>query len=301
MKFFSLLVFACIAAWAQTAAAPAPPATLPDLPDDSVVAVFDDGTKVTMGEFRNIANVMPPENQQLILRNREQFLHQYAVMRKLAKMAESEKLDQQSPAREALEYNRMMILTQTKMTTALNTMTVAPDEVVKFYDGNKEKYKQVKVKAIYIPFSGDADAKDKKELTEEQAKAKAARLLAEIRKGADFVKLVKENSADETSRAKDGDFATVHTGDNIPDAMRAAVFALKSGEVSEPVRQPNGFYLFRAEEIGYRPLSEVRDEIFMQLKQQHYGNWMRQIDSGTKVDFPNPAFLGKKAPAPAEK
>ena len=73
------------------------------------------------------------------------------------------------------------------------------------------------------------------------------------------MKLVKENSDDETSRAKDGDFATLRSSDNIPDAFRATVFALKKGEVSEPLKQPNGFYLLRAEEVTVRPLSEVRD------------------------------------------
>jgi len=114
------------------------------------------------------------------------------------------------------------------------------------------------------------------------------------------VKLVRENSDDETSKAKDGDFATLRQNDNIPDAIRAAVFSLKQGEVTEPVRQPNGFYLLRADEVHYRPLSQVRDEIFTQLKQQHYREWLEQTNKATKVEITNPAFLGDAA-APAGK
>ncbi len=103
-------------------------------------------------------------------------------------------------------------------------------------------------------------------LTEAEAKAKAEKLKEALKGGADFVKLVKENSDDETSRDKDGDFATLRFTDNIPDAFRTAVFALKKGEVSEPLKQPNGFYLLRADEVTVRPLSEVRDDIFNDLK-----------------------------------
>ena len=157
------------------------------------------------------------------------------------------------------------------------------------------------MKALYVSFSSEAApaAAGKKLLTEEQAKTKIAGLLADIRKGADFVKLVKENSDDETSRAKDGEFLTIRVTDNIPDAMRTAIFQLKQGEVSEPVRQPNGFYLFRAEEVSYRPLAQVRDEIFSAVQQQKGGDWMLQIDHATKVEFPAPAFTTSGGQPPA--
>ncbi len=86
----------------------------------------------------------------------------------------------------------------------------SPSDIVKYYDSNKQKYTQVRVKAIYIAFNDDAAAssasKGKKPLSEAEAKAKAVKLLAAIKGGADFVKLVKENSDDETSREKDGEF-----------------------------------------------------------------------------------------------
>jgi parvulin-like peptidyl-prolyl isomerase len=268
---------------------------MPDIPDQTTVAVFDDGVKLTMGDFKKIFAVLPPENQPLALRNRQTFLQQWAFMRKLAQMAGEQKLDLESPAREQLEYSRLMILSQAKLAAALNSITVEPAEIVQFYDTDKDRFKEVRVKAIYVSFG-----KDGKAPTEEEAKAKATRLLAEIRGGADFVKLVKENSDDETSKAKDGDFATLRRNDNIPDAIRTAVFSLKQGEVTEPVRQPNGFYLLRAEEVSYRPLSQVRDEIFTELRQRHYSQWLEQTNKDAKVEFTSPAFLSD-AVAPAGK
>src|SRR5665647_1859247 len=257
MKVFCLLAFASFSAiWAQSApVAPTAPPSMPDLPDETVVAIFGDGTKLTMGGFRRIYEALPPANQQMALRDHKLWLHQWELMRKLSKMAEDEKLDQESPYKETLAYARMNVLLAAEINAAMNRVVVEPGDIVKYYDSNKQKYTQVRVKAIYIAFSDEA-----------AAKAKATKLLAAIKGGADFVKLVKDNSDDETSREKDGDFATLRSSDNIPDAFRAAVFALKKGDVSEPLKQPNGFYLLRAEEVTVRPLSEVRDEIYNDLK-----------------------------------
>jgi len=307
MKVFCLLAFASLGAmFAQTApgsAPAAPPPAMPNLPDDTEVAVFGDGTKLTMGEFRQIYAALPPANQQMALRNRAQWLHQWELLRKLTKMAEEAKLDQQSPYKENLAYARMNVLATAEIGAAINLIVVEPAEIVKYYESNKRKYTHVRVKAIYIAFSDDAAAdsasKGKKPLTEAAAKAKADKLLAAIKGGADFVKLVKENSDDETSREKDGDFATLHASDNIPDAFRSAVFALKQGDVSEPLKQPNGFYLLRAEEVTVRPLSEVRDEIYNELKNIRSDEWLRGIDAQAKVQILSPEFISP-APAPAK-
>jgi peptidyl-prolyl cis-trans isomerase C len=280
---------------------PAAGPTLPDLPDNTVVAIFGDGTKFTMGDFRRIYSALPAPNQQMALRNREQWLHQWELLRKLAKMAEAGKLEEESPYKETLAYQRMNILATAQINAAMNQISVEPADIVKYYDTNKQKYTQVRIKAIYISFSDDgaasATAKGKKPLTEAEAKAKAEKVVAASKAGADFVKLVKENSDDETSREKDGDFATLRSSDNIPDAFRAAVFALKKGEITQPLKQPNGFYVLRAEEVIVRPLSEVRDDIYNDLKNSRGDDWLRGQDRDAKVEIVNKEFIGGTTPA----
>jgi peptidyl-prolyl cis-trans isomerase C len=269
---------------------------MPSLPDDTVIATFPDGVKMTMGEFKSYYGILSQPQQQLVLRDRGEFLHQLAVYRRLAQIATERKLNEQSPYKEALEQARLQVLYQATVNDTLNALVIEPEEIVKYYDSNKNKYAQVKVKAIYVSYSENASAtpgKGKKPLTEPEAKAKAEKLLAQIRAGADFVKLVKENSEDETSREKNGDFATMHFGDNIPDAFRAALFALKQGETTEPLKQPNGYYLLRAEEVSYRQLSEVRDDIYNELKQKRFGDWMGKLNKETTVEA-NPAFAPAK-------
>ncbi len=297
MKFLSIFVLFCSAAvWAQTPSASIPE-MLPKLTDDAPIAKFEDGTVLTAGQLRGYLTVVDPSRQAVALQSPETLIQEIAFMRKLAGMAEQEKLDQQSPAREQLQFNRLLMLTQIKVGDAMNQTQVDPKEVLNYYNANKNKYKQVKVNAIYIAF-GDSSRTEggKKILSEDEAKEKATQLLSQLRAGADFAKLAAANSDDETSKAKDGYFATLNPADNIPDAFRV-VFQLNQGQITEPVRQANGFYLLKAEVVTVRPLSQVNEQIANDLKQQHFKEWMDKIHNDTKVDYPNPAFQPKAGPA----
>jgi hypothetical protein len=294
MKRLITIVFGCLGAvWAQTS--PAPPAasvpSIPDLPAPTVIAVFQDGTKFTMGDLKALYPALPPALQQAVVHDPAELIRELAVIRKFEALAEEKKLDQQSPYKDAIAFSRQWILYQAQIEDMFRSVTVEPSDIFNYYQSHKESFKEVRVKAIYITFT-DAES-------EAQAKAKAAKLVADIRGGADFVKLVKENSEDETSKAKDGDFPTVRASDNIPDAVRTAIFALPQGQTSDPVRQPHGFYIFRAEEVNYRPLSQVRDQVFTELKQAHAQDAIVKLDHEVQVEFPNPAYPPPKASTPA--
>ena len=306
MKSLGLSLFLCLAAAMAQTAPPAPPPPPPDEKGDAIIAIFEDGGKITLDEFRALIPALPANLQQIAQQDRQKFLHYYAMMRKLSQMAEHEKLDQHSPYKEVLVYGRLSTLTDIKLKDVLDSMTATPLEVENYYNEHQEPYKSVKVSAIYIAF-GDAESSSspasssssasrvaRKILTEEEAKAKAAKLLAQARAGADFKALVKENSDDETSRDKSGDFGTWRMNDNVPDLMRPVVFGLKQGELGEPVRQAHGYYIFRADEVAFAPLAQVRDSIFQQLKQQHFQEWTQKLDAGTKVEFPK-----SETPVPA--
>ena len=118
--------------------------------------------------------------------------------------------------------------------------------------------------------------------------------------GGNFAALAKANSDDATSAAKDGDFGTIRSTDNLPDAIRTAIFALNPGELSQPVKQPNGFYLFRAEEVTPQPEAEVQEEIVTQLKQAHFKSWMDNISNSLNYKVLDEGFFNQaEAGAPA--
>jgi parvulin-like peptidyl-prolyl isomerase len=90
----------------------------------------------------------------------------------------------------------------------------------------------------------------------------------------------------------------IRPSDNLPDAFRPVLFSMKQGEVSEPLRQANGYYLLRAEQVSYRPFEQVRDEVFQQLRSDRATQWMNdQQAAASKIQFPSAEFLGTAEPA----
>jgi len=66
------------------------------MPPDRLVATVD-GKPVTAGDLRAFLTVMPPQNQQDLLKNRQRLLVSYGMVKRLAAAAEQAKLDQNSP------------------------------------------------------------------------------------------------------------------------------------------------------------------------------------------------------------
>ncbi len=81
-------------------------------------------------------------------------------------------------------------------------------------------------------------------LADEQAKAKAEDIRKRIEKGEDFAALAKEFSADPGSATQGGDLGFAGPGVYDP-AFEKALFALKPGEVSEPVKTQYGWHLIK--------------------------------------------------------
>ena len=111
---------------------------------------------------------------------------------------------------------------------------------------------------------------------------------------------MKENSDDPTSASKDGDFGVIKQSDGIPDEIKGTIFALKQGEVSKPVRQPNGFYLFKVTALEVEPYDKVKDDLFKELQQEAFKKWFDSMDAKKKVEFDDEAyFKSVQASAPA--
>jgi parvulin-like peptidyl-prolyl isomerase len=157
------------------------------------------------------------------------------------------------------------------------------------YETDKDKFQQARVKAIYIPFNSSdsatpADSKAPKPSTEPEAKAKIDQVVKLARGGSDFLKLVKEYSKDPNSVAKDGDFGVIARNSPIPENIKTAVFAAKAGQVTDPVRQPNGFYVFRVEEITTPPFDQIRANLVEQIKNTKFSEWLQAQQRQVKIE-----------------
>jgi len=287
---FPLAVLCASFGWAQSA----PPAS-GDQPD-TVMAIFEDGSKMTLGEFKTLIPLLSETYRPTAEQNPEKFLHLYGVIKRAAAAAKSQNMADDAKYKPGIDFAMMETLARFYVHESSASITVTPEEIEKYYNDHKEPFRRIKVSGIKVAFGAPASDGNsstvnasripKKVLTEEEAKAKADKLVTQLRAGADFANLVQTESDDETGKGKGGDLGVWKMTDNVPDLLRGAVMGLKEGEVSEPIRQPGGFYIVHADAVTYAPLAEVKDILFDQLKQEKAREWLQNLDKSTKVEFP---------------
>jgi hypothetical protein len=244
---------------------------LPGVPDETVVAEFGDGRELSAGELRGLYLAMDPQVRAGFERDPMAWLRRYATFRHLATLARKEQLDQMSPIREALEYSRILLLSQFMINAKSNTTPVPEEEIRKAYQAEALRYSQARVRVLYVANGAGAEAK-------------AARLAQSIREGADFVEQVRAHSEDSESRARDGDPGMLRSEDRkLPEGIRKAVFGARAGVVLGPLREANGFYLLRVEEVRKLPLEEVRNEIHDELQARAIHEWLDRVNRESAI------------------
>lgn len=146
---------------------------------------------------------------------------------------------------------------------------VSAEQVNDFYAKNPTEFQQAeRVRAshilIRVPEGGDAAAKD-------QARARAAEILKEVKAGRDFAALAKEHSQDPGSAPSGGELGAFERGQMVGPFEEAA-FSLPAGQTSELVETQFGFHIIKvAEKQAARaiPLEEVRTQVEQFLQGQN--------------------------------
>lgn len=153
---------------------------------------------------------------------------------------------------------------------------VPESAVAAFYADNAETYfvTPERVRARHILFMAQEGVTKEQD---EAARAKAVDVIAQLKKGKDFAALAKL-SDDKGSGAQGGELGWFTRGQMVPP-FEEAVFALKSGEISEPVRTAFGWHVIKLEAREAqrtRALDEVRGEIRQRLGEEKAAEKMHE-------------------------
>lgn len=177
-------------------------------------------------------------------------------------------------------------------------MSITPSEqqIKARYEATKEDYKQpdtAHVLHILIKLEPTA--------TPEQvaaAKAKADSIVQQLRAGADFGKLAKENSGDPSSAGNGGDMGYIERGKYLAP-FEDAVFSLPLNQVSDPIRtQEYGFHIVKVLDrrpAGYKPFEEVRLQVGSQV-----ANELAQQQAKDEINKITLRIKEKRPSTPAE-
>lgn len=164
---------------------------------------------------------------------------------------------------------------------------VSDEEMKKYYEENKDKYIEDKVKASHILIS-TVDEKTKKPVSDEkkkEAKKKAEEIYKKVKAGDDFTKLAKEYSADEYSAVNGGDLGFFERGKMVPEFEKVA-FSLEKGKISEIVETQFGYHIIKVTDKVYKEYSfdEVKDKIKQELLYQKYTEKVKKLEESATIE-----------------
>ena len=138
---------------------------------------------------------------------------------------------------------------------------VSDADVADYYEKNKEKMViPEKVGASHILFGTQ-------NCSEQEAKSKAEKVVAELKDGASFQQKAREHS-DCPSKEKGGSLGAFGKGQMVPE-FEKAVFEMEVGQISDPVKTQFGYHIIKKDSQTARQeldLESVKLHIAKELK-----------------------------------
>ena len=254
------------------AAPPAAPAAAPAaIADDAVVLTI--GTeKITKAQFDAILSTLPDQQrtQASTPAGRKRLAESFADMKVLDQEAHDRKLDQTQRIQTLMRLQADQVLAQNLYQSLADGAKVDDAMVKSYYDQHKADWDEVKAKHILIRFKGSPVPlrAGEKDLTKEEALAKAKEVRAKIAGGAKFEELAKTESDDAGSGKEGGDLGPAFPHGRMVPQFEQAAFAAKVGEITEPVESQFGYHLILVESHETKTLEKAKPEIEAKLKPQ---------------------------------
>jgi peptidyl-prolyl cis-trans isomerase C len=249
------------------------------LAEDKVLVKVD-GVDITESQIRLAEAEIGPELAGMPEERRRRILVEYLLDNHLMAAAGTKDQLGQGPDFEArLAYYRERALRDAYFEKNV-TSAVTETEAKRIYDEQVGKTPpQDEVRARHILVATLEEAKEVIEL---------------IRRGDDFAEVAKTKSKDQGSGAQGGDLGYFTRGQMVKPFEDAA-FALKPGDMSEPVESQFGWHVIKVEDVRKKPLpsyDSVKDRIIAALLQRKAQEVVFGLRGQAKIEVVDKAFEG---------
>jgi peptidyl-prolyl cis-trans isomerase C len=274
-------------------------ATAPAVPPDRVVLTVG-SEKVTAGELNSIVEILP-EQLRATARGagRRQFAENIVRLKLLAQEARRRKMDQTPAFQYQSAFQVENLLAALLAQDINNNAKVDEPAAREYYDQHKAEYERVHARHILVRMAGSAIPvkPGQKDLSADEALAKAQELRKKLAAGADFAALAGAESDDSTTGSRGGDLGFFGHGQMVPSFEQAA-FAMKAGDISDPVRSQFGYHIIKVEAREAKAFEEARPSIEQKLKPQMTQKFLDEMRKSATVTL-DPSYFGEeKKPTP---
>jgi len=171
--------------------------------------------------------------------------------------------------KQQMQFDKILGSIQLAQMAGLGSVDVNQADALAFYEQNPSRYEiPEQVRASHILIKPDtSDPNTDPNTADAAAMQKAQELLTQIKSGADFAQLAKENSAC-PSAAEGGDLGFAQRQSWVKPFSDAA-FALQPGQVSDVVKTRFGYHIIKVtdrKEASVTPFDEAEDGIVKMLR-----------------------------------
>jgi peptidyl-prolyl cis-trans isomerase C len=293
--FFSLLTLALAAqnpattptTEAQKKEAPKP---APAKKADKVVAIIGK-ERVMQSDVDAVIAALPDQQRmqvEMTPNGREQYTQMYLNSILLSAKARLDGIDKTDGYKKKVAQAEEQLLASELLNRdgeALRAkMQVSDDDVKAYFEKNKEKFKTPdKYSARHILVSIKPANGTDKGVTEEDAKAKVAKIQEELAKGGKFEDLAKEYTDDPGSKDKGGIYEDFDPAQMVPEFAQA-VRTQEIDKVGPPVKTRYGFHLIQVtkKNVGAVPTfdsakDQVRQTMTPELQEKVFKAYLEQI------------------------
>jgi len=265
--------------------------------DDNPVVAKVNGSEIRQSDVTAAEADLGPSLAQMDPATRHENVVTFLIDLKLvSKEAETKKLQDTPEFKQKLAFARDRLLMDALLAQQ-GKAAVTDEALKKVYDeAAKEISGEEEVHARHILVDTEAEAKE---------------IEAELKKGADFAELAKKKSKD--PGASDGGDLGFFTKDQMVPEFSAAAFALKPGQISDPVKTQFGWHIIKVEEKRPRkppPFDQVKPQLEAFVIRKAQADYVAKLRQDAKIerldkkaDAAKPASDAKPAatPEPAKK
>lgn len=184
------------------------------------------------------------------------------------------------------EQAKISLLIQKSQEKFYKEEKVTDAEMKKYYDKHIDEYKKDEVEASHILIkTTDDQNKPLPEADQKKAKAKAKKVLKEVKAGGDFAELAKKYSQDPGSAANGGALGAFGKGMMVQEFEDAA-FGMEPGEVSDLVKTDFGYHIIKVTDRIKETTSfeEAKAGIKEEILKNKYGEKIAALQKKAKIE-----------------
>src|SRR5579871_2212072 len=300
MKLFPVEISVLCLASALFAQQPAPPSLANPLskesklklPPDAVVLTV--GTqKVTRAQFEELLAALAQNGRAATTpAAKRQVADQIGEIMALAQEARKRKMDQDPSVQQIITIQTDQILANSLARHVSSELKVDDAALHAYYDHHKDDFEQAKANHILIRFKGSRVPlkPNQKDLTEEEALAKAQDLRKQLLAGGDFAAIAKAESDDTGSATNGGSLGPASGRGKFVPQFEQVEFTIPVGQISEPVKTPFGYHIIKVEERTAKSFDESKAEVEKKIRPEKTKEAMDKIHKDAQVTLDDNYF-----------